>query len=80
MAFFKAFVKYGLASGAETQPAWDAPTRIEYNTRLSSICVHVSLAIARSVADTLLANESVLSSHALGSAVGGLAGPACAGA
>jgi len=80
LSFFKAFVKFGLASGAETQPAWDAATRIEYNTRLRSICVYVSLAIARSVADTLLANVSVLPSRTLRAVVGGSPGPACAGA
>jgi len=56
------------------------PFAIQYNTRLRSICVHVSLAFARSVASSLRSGASVLSSHAPGAVAGGPVGPACAGA
>ena len=74
-AFFKNFVKYGLATGNNVQPIWDAATRVEYNMRLRSICVNVSLMIARSVADTLIAGSTVLASRVPGVDAAVLAGP-----
>ena len=76
IAFFKNFVKYGLATGNNVQPIWDAATRVEYNMRLRSICVNVSLMIARSVADTLIAGSTVLASRVPGVDAAAPAGPA----
>ena len=78
-AFFKNFVKYGLAAwlatGNNVQPIWDAATRVEYNMRIRSICVNVSLMIARSVADTLIAGSTVLASRVPGVDAAVPAGP-----
>jgi hypothetical protein len=76
ITFLKNFVKYGLATGNNVQPIWDAATRVEYNMRLRSICVNVSLMIARSVADTLIAGSTVLASRVPGVDAAVPAGPA----
>ena len=50
--------------------------RVEYNMRLRSICVNISLIIARSVADTLIAGSTVLASRVPGVDAAAPAGPA----
>ena len=76
LTFLKDFVKYGLATGNNAQPVWDAATRVEYNTRLRSICVTISLMIARSVADTLISGSTVLASRVPGAGAAPGEGPA----
>ena len=59
--FFKAFVKYSLATGNSMQPnEWTSSLRAAYSYRLQSIRAAVSIAVARSVANTLLGAKSVL--------------------
>ena len=76
LTFLKDFVKYGLATGNNAQPVWDAATRVEYNARLRSICVTISLMIARSVADTLISGSTVLASRVPGVGAAPGEGPA----
>jgi len=65
MDFIRTFVKYGMATGAETEPDWTPYNRAEYASRLRSICDSVSISIARSVANTLIAGSTALSSRLL---------------
>ena len=58
--FFQRFVKWGLATGNNTQPEWTTSSRTEYAARLRSICVSVSLALARTVANSLIDGSCVL--------------------
>ena len=65
MDFIRSFVKYGMATGAETEPDWTPYNRAEYASRLRSICDSICINIARSVANTLIAGSTALSSRLL---------------
>ena len=58
-------VKYGMAEGAATEPEWTPYNRAEYQSRCRSICETISICIARSVANTLIAGSKALSSRRL---------------
>jgi hypothetical protein len=66
--FIRTFVKYGMAEGDETEPEWTPYNRAEYQKRCRSVCDTISIAIARSVANTLITGSVALSSRRLATA------------
>ena len=61
MAFFKRYIKYGMSDGTATEPVWTSQTRAEYARRIHVVCTTLSIAIARTTANTLLHGSNTLS-------------------
>ena len=63
-AFFKKFIKYNISDGTATEPVWTPQTRTEYDRRMhvvcSTVCTTLSIAIARTTANTLLHGANTL--------------------
>jgi len=52
--FLKRFVKWGMSTGTATEPVWNLQTRTEYARRMHVARTTISIAIARTIANTLL--------------------------
>ena len=65
MAFFKRYIKYGMPVGTANEPVWTPQTRTEYARRMHVVCTTLSIAIARTTANTLLhgANTLLMTGH-----------------
>ena len=65
VAFFKRYIKYGISDGTATEPVWTPQTRTEYASRMHVVCTTLSIAIARTTANTLLhgANTLLVTGH-----------------
>ena len=61
MAFFKRYIKYGMSDGTATEPVWTSQTRTEYARRMHVVSTTLSIAIARTTANTLLHGANTLS-------------------
>ena len=65
MAFFKRYIKYGMSNGTATESVWTPQTRTEYARGMHVDCTTLSIAIARTTANTLLhgANTLLVTGH-----------------
>ena len=61
MAFFKRYIKYGMSDGTATESVWTSQTRTEYARRIHVVCTTLSIANARTTANTLLHGANTLS-------------------
>ena len=65
IAFFTRFIKYGMSDGTATKPTWTSQARSEYTRRMHHVRITLSIAIARTSANTLLhgANTLLVTGH-----------------
>ena len=61
MAFFKRYIKYGMSDGTANEPAWAPQARTEYGRRMHVVRTTLSIAVARTTANTLLHGANTLS-------------------
>ena len=60
MAFFKRYIKYGMSNGTATEHVWTSQTITEYARRMHVVRTVLSIAIARTTANTLLYGATTL--------------------
>ena len=60
ISFLKRYIKYGMSTGAATEPIWTSESRAEYARRMHEARTTISIAIARTTAITLLMGASTL--------------------
>jgi len=60
VGFLKDYVKYGMSTGPATEPVWTRESKIEYAARVRWACSTIAIAVARTVANTLLHGATTL--------------------
>ena len=60
ISFFTRYIKYGMSDGTATEPVWTTQTRTEYVRRMHVVRTTLSIAIARTTANTLLYGATTL--------------------
>ena len=62
--YIVSIIEAGLAVGGAPEPLWTPALRIEFSSRLKSAFVTINLAIARSVAITLIRGSTIVARYA----------------